>query len=106
MSALLGRVRALPSVQVTLAIALLVLGFLIAAQIAAEGPRTRYSTEERSPLIETALGLQAQQEALKADIVADRTDAAWLREAYRSRGSLNDVARMQSERWMADALVN
>jgi uncharacterized protein YlxW (UPF0749 family) len=66
---ILGRLRRLPSVQVTLAIALLVLGFLIAAQIAAEGPRTRFSTEERSPLIETSLGLQAQQEALKAEIV-------------------------------------
>jgi uncharacterized protein YlxW (UPF0749 family) len=63
----------MPSVQVTLALALLVLGFLIAAQIAAEGPRVRYSTEERSPLIETALGLQAQQEALKADILGLRT---------------------------------
>jgi uncharacterized protein YlxW (UPF0749 family) len=69
MSALVGRVRALPSVQVTLSIALLLLGFLIAAQIAAEGPRVRYSTEERSPLIETALGLQTQQEALKATIL-------------------------------------
>ena len=72
MTALLGRVRGLPSVQVTLAIALLLLGFLIAAQIAAEGPRVRYSTEERSPLIETALSLQSQQEALKADILALR----------------------------------
>ena len=70
---LLGRLRGLPSVQVTLAIALLVLGFLIAAQIAAEGPRIRYSTEERSPLIETALGLQSQQEALKAGILALRS---------------------------------
>ena len=72
MTTLVGRVRGLPSVQVTLAIALLVLGFLIAAQIAAEGPRVRYSTEERSPLIETALGQQAQQEALKAEILALR----------------------------------
>lgn len=72
MSALLTRVRALPSVQVTLAGALLVLGFLIAAQIAAEGPRIRYSTEERSPLIETALGLQTQQEALKTEILGLR----------------------------------
>jgi uncharacterized protein YlxW (UPF0749 family) len=69
---LLGRFRGLPSVQVTLFIALLLLGFLVAAQIAAEGPRVRYSTEERSPLIETALGLQAQQEALKAEILALR----------------------------------
>lgn len=69
MSALVGRLRALPSVQVTLAVALLVLGFLIAAQIAAEGPRVRYSTEERTPLIDTALALQTQQEALKASIL-------------------------------------
>lgn len=73
MTTFLGRLRGLPSVQVTLAIALLVLGFLIAAQISTEGPRNRYSTEERSPLIETALGLQSQQEALKSAIVALRT---------------------------------
>lgn len=69
MSALVGRLRAIPSWQVTLGVALLVLGFLIAAQLAAEGPRIRYTTQERSPLIETALGLQAQQDALKADIL-------------------------------------
>jgi uncharacterized protein YlxW (UPF0749 family) len=69
MSALVGRVRALPSVQVTLSIALLLLGFLIAAQIASEGPRVAYSTQERSPLITTALGLQTQQDALKATIL-------------------------------------
>lgn len=69
MTTLVGRLRALPSVQVTLAAALLVLGFLVAAQIAGEGPRVRYSTEERAPLIETALGLQAQQQALKAQIL-------------------------------------
>ena len=69
MSALVARLRGLPSVQVTLAVARLVLGFLVAAQIAAEGPRIRYSTEERTPLIETALRFQAQQEALKAEIL-------------------------------------
>lgn len=69
MSVVVARLRGLPSVQVTLAFALLVLGFLIAAQIAAEGLRIRYSTEERAPLIETALGLQSQQEALKAEIL-------------------------------------
>jgi uncharacterized protein YlxW (UPF0749 family) len=72
MSVVVARLRALPSVQVTLAIALLVLGFLIAAQIAGEGPRVRYSTVERAPLIEAALELQAQQESLKAQIVAAR----------------------------------
>jgi len=37
---------------------------------------------------------------LQAEIAADRTDAGWLREAHRERGSLNDVARMQSDLWM------
>ena len=72
MSVILGRLRNLPSVQVTLSVALLLLGFLVAAQIAAEGPRVRYSTEERTPLIDTALRLQAQQEALKDEILALR----------------------------------
>lgn len=72
MTFILSKLRALPSVQVTLAVALLVLGFLIAGQIAAEGPRVRYSTEERTPLIETALGLQSQQEAFQAEILAQR----------------------------------
>ena len=72
MSALVARFRAFPSVQVTLAFALLVLGFLIAAQISAEKPRTQYSTQERAPLIQTALDLQAHQEALKAEILTLR----------------------------------
>jgi uncharacterized protein YlxW (UPF0749 family) len=72
-SGLLTRLRSLPSVQVTLAMALLVLGFLIAAQISAAGPRIRYSTEERTPLIETALSLQSQQEALKTQILGLRS---------------------------------
>jgi uncharacterized protein YlxW (UPF0749 family) len=68
-TAIVSRIRTIPSWQVTLAIALLVLGFLIAAQLAAEGPRVRYTTQERSPLVDTALGLQAQQDALKARIL-------------------------------------
>jgi len=68
-SALVARFRGLPSVQVTLSIALLVLGFLIAAQIGGEKPRTQYSTQERAPLIQTALDLQTKQEGLKAQIL-------------------------------------
>jgi uncharacterized protein YlxW (UPF0749 family) len=71
-TALSARLRAIPSWQLTLGAALLVLGFLIAAQLAAEGPRVRYTTQERSPLVETALGLQAQQDDLKSRIVALR----------------------------------
>ncbi len=73
MNTLVSRVRAIPSWQVTLAVALLALGFLIAAQLAAEGPRIRYTTQERSPLIETARGLQADQAALTARILELRT---------------------------------
>jgi carboxylate-amine ligase len=42
---------------------------------------------------------------LAESIEANRTDAAWLRAAYSSRGSLNDVARMQSELWMGKVLI-
>lgn len=69
MTALVGRIRALPSWQVTLTLALAALGFLVAAQLRSEGPRIRYTTLERSPLVETALGLQATQDALKARIL-------------------------------------
>ena len=65
----IGRLRAIPSWQVTLGVALLALGFLIAAQLASEGPRVRYTTLERSPLVETANELQAQQDDLKAQIL-------------------------------------
>lgn len=69
MSDVLSRIRALPSWQVTLAGALLVLGFLIAAQLAAEGPRIRYTSQERAPLIETAVELQGQQGVLQDRIL-------------------------------------
>lgn len=73
MTAIAARIRGIPSWQVTLGFALLALGFLIAAQLAAEGPRVRYTTQERSPLVETALGLQAQQEELKTQILGLRS---------------------------------
>jgi uncharacterized protein YlxW (UPF0749 family) len=65
----MARVRAVPSWQLTLGVALLALGFLVAAQLASEGPRVRYTTQERSPLVETASELQAQQDQLKQDIL-------------------------------------
>jgi len=69
----LGRLRTIPSWQVTLGAALLVLGFLVAAQLGSEGPRVRYTTQERSPLLETATQLQAQQDQLKVRILELRT---------------------------------
>jgi uncharacterized protein YlxW (UPF0749 family) len=68
-SAIAARVRGIPSWQVTLGLALLGLGFLVAAQLASEGPRIRYTSQERTPLVETANDLQAQQEALKGQIL-------------------------------------
>ncbi len=76
MTGIIERLRALPSWQVTLSVALLVLGFLIAAQLSAEGPRIRYTSQERAPLVETVLGLQAQQDALKARILEVRGQIA------------------------------
>ena len=69
MTTLLARLRSLPSWQVTLAGALLVLGFLIAAQLSAEGPRIRYTSQERAPLVETVIGLQEEQNGLKERIL-------------------------------------
>ena len=69
MTTMTARLRAIPSWQVTLGLALLGLGFLIAAQLAAEGPRVRYTTQERSPLIETATKLQERQDELKVRIL-------------------------------------
>jgi len=79
-SILTARLRAIPTWQVTLGLALLGLGFLIAAQLAAEGPRVRYTTQERSPLVETALELQAQQDDLKAQISELRAQVQALEE--------------------------
>lgn len=69
----LARLRAIPSWQITLGVALLALGFLIAAQLASEVPRARYTTQERTPLVETANELQAQQDGLKARILELRS---------------------------------
>ena len=80
MSALAGRIRGLPSWQVALFGALLFLGFLVAAQASSEAPRVRYTTQERAPLVETVLALQAQQDGLKEQILALRGQLAAVEE--------------------------
>jgi uncharacterized protein YlxW (UPF0749 family) len=91
-SGLVARARAVPSWQITLSVALLVLGFLIAAQLAAEGPRVRYTTQERSPLVEAAVGLQDQQDALKARILELRGKIGTLEaQGPNSAASLKDL---------------
>lgn len=100
MTGLAGRIRAIPSWQVTLGIALLALGFLIAAQLASEGPRVRYTSQERTPLVATVLDLQAQQDALKQQVLDARAAIQSLEAAGQGGGvvtqQLND--RLQNAR--------
>ncbi|HEU0244073.1 MAG TPA: DUF881 domain-containing protein [Candidatus Limnocylindrales bacterium] len=100
------RIRTIPSWQITLGAALLGLGFLIAAQLSSEGPRIRYTSLERTPLVETALDLQAQQESLKEQILQLRTAIQDLEAAGQGgttlTGELND--RLERAR-MAAGLV-
>ncbi len=95
MIAVRARLRAIPSWQVTLGLALLGLGFLIAAQLASERPRVRYTTQERAPLVETALGLQAQQDDLKARILDLRDEIQTAERA--GEGSAELVKQLNQE---------
>jgi len=70
---MVGRLRRIPSWQLTLGAALLALGFLVAAQAATEGPRVRYTTQERAPLLQTADELQSEQDGLKDKILELRS---------------------------------
>lgn len=69
MTALRSRFRTSPPWSLTLGVALLVLGFLVAAQLRSEPPRVRYTTQERGPLLETAAQLEASQAQLKQRIL-------------------------------------
>ena len=91
----LARLRAIPSWQVTLGAALLALGFLIAAQLGSEGPRARYTTQERGPLLETATELQAEQDALTGRIFELR--AAIQDVESRSAGSADLVRQLNAQ---------
>jgi uncharacterized protein YlxW (UPF0749 family) len=91
----IGRLRAIPSWQITLGVALLALGFLIAAQAASEGPRVRYTTQERTPLVETANELQAQQDGLKARILDLRSQIQGVEN--QGEGSADLVRQLNAE---------
>jgi uncharacterized protein YlxW (UPF0749 family) len=64
-----SRLGRIPSWQITLAIALFVLGLVIVAQLQSDGPRAQYASDERGPLVQTAITLQAQQDGLKSQIL-------------------------------------
>lgn len=98
MSMIAARVRAIPSWQVTLGLALLGLGFLVAAQLASEGPRVRYTSLERTPLVQTALDLQAQQDGLKQQILELRADIQGLEEAGQGGAAVAEDLNRELER--------
>jgi uncharacterized protein YlxW (UPF0749 family) len=81
--------------QVTLGAALFVLGFVIAAQLRSEVPRVRYTSQERSPLMETARELQGQQAALKQRILAVRAQIGDLER--KGQGSASLVLALNDE---------
>lgn len=89
------RLRAIPSWQITLGVALLALGFLIAAQLASEAPRVRYTTQERTPLVETANELQAQQDDLTARILDLRAKVQGVES--QGEGSANLVPQLNAQ---------
>lgn len=88
MTTLASRIRAIPSWQVALFGALIALGFLITAQVRSEAPRVRYTTQERAPLVEAVVALQAQQEALKDRILELRTRVTAAEQGAAGSGAL------------------
>lgn len=94
MTGLARRLRAIPTWQITLGLALLALGFLVAAQLAAQGPRIRYTTQERAPLVETAIELQRQHDELRDQIAKLRGDIAKLEE--QGQGTTELVRQLNS----------
>jgi uncharacterized protein YlxW (UPF0749 family) len=98
--------RAIPSWQITLGFALLALGFLIAAQLRAEGPRIRYTSQERSPLVETALELQRQQDGLKDQVVTLRRQVRALEEQGQgTTATVRELNRQLEEARIAAGLI-
>jgi uncharacterized protein YlxW (UPF0749 family) len=94
-TALSSRIRAIPTWQIALFGALVALGFLIAAQARSEAPRVRYTTQERAPLVEAVVNLQAQQEALKDRILELRARVTVAEQGATGSGAL--VANLNAE---------
>jgi uncharacterized protein YlxW (UPF0749 family) len=101
-----NRVRSIPSWQITLGLALLGLGFLIAAQLATERPRIRYTTQERAPLIETAVGLQEQQGTLSAQVLQLREQILALeQQGQGTNAAIRELNRELEEARLAAGLI-
>lgn len=95
MSLIARGARGISSWQATLFLALAGLGFLIAVQLQSEAPRVRYTSQERGPLVQTALTLQGQQDQLKATILATRDRIGKLEQS--GQGSAVQVTTLNQE---------
>jgi carboxylate-amine ligase len=62
-------------------------------------------TIARISLHAAELGSNAVIHKLAEDVAGGRSDAGWLRQVFRERGSLNDVVRLQSDLWMGKEAV-
>jgi len=94
-----ARVRRIPSWQLTLGVALLVLGFLMTAQFRSLVPRSQYDSSDLPPLRQTAQELQSAQDQLKAQILDLR---AQIQAAEQNgRGNAAQIAALNAQ--LADA---
>ena len=101
-----SRLRRIPSWQITLGLALLVLGFLVAAQLQSDGPRAQYASDERGPLVQTAVGLQSEQDALKTQILDLRTQISNLETKGQGSASVaNDLGQRLQDARLAAGLI-
>ena len=57
-------------------------------------------TFDRPADVAQELGTSDEIGLLRARVLANHTDANWLRETYRASGALSDVVRQQSALWM------
>lgn len=99
----LARARSIAGWQLTLGAALFVLGFLIAAQLASEGPRIRITSQERTPLVTTALDLQRQQDELKQQVLDLRASIADLEAAGEGGTSVTQQLNDRLQQAQVDA---
>ncbi len=101
-----SRWRRIQSWQITLGLALAALGFLIVAQLQSNGPRAQYASNERGPLVETAIGLQSQQHALEAQILDLQAQISALEtEGQGSAATATDLGRRLQDARLAAGLI-
>jgi uncharacterized protein YlxW (UPF0749 family) len=101
-----ARLGRIPSWQITLGIALFVLGLVVVAQFQSDGPRAQYASDERGPLVQTAITLQSQQDALKAQILDLRAQISDLEtKGQGSAATATDLGQRLQDARLAAGLI-